>query len=354
MKDPIGKSRKAIDSIDTKIVNLLHDRAVHIKAIADFKNRSGSSIYDPAREANILKRLTAIKGKFPESGIEAVYNEVFSVSRMMQRKVTVAYLGPEASYTHLAAKKRFGMHTDYDPANTVKDIFWKVEKGSADYGCVPIENSTEGAVNYTYDMFPDFDLKIYSEVMLRIHHCLLTNEKDKKDIKRVYSHPQSFAQCRLWLERYLPGAELKEVSSNSKAAEIAAKEKGAAAIASELAGQIFGLSVMSAAIEDMTDNYTRFFIIAKENSKKTGHDKTTVMVSIKDKPGALFHILKPFEANNVNLSNIESRPSKKKAWDYYFFVDLEGHMNDAKLKKALSQVAKSAGSVKILGSYPKF
>ncbi|HDT15407.1 MAG TPA: ACT domain-containing protein, partial [Firmicutes bacterium] len=185
-------------------------------------------------------------------------------------------------------------------------------------------------------------------------HCLLSNEKSRKTITAVYSHPQSFAQCRGWLERYLPNAVQKEVSSNSKGAEIAAKTKGAAAIAGEMAGGVYGINIMSTAIEDMTDNYTRFFVIARDMSRKTGRDKTTIMVSIKDRPGALYHILRPFDKHKINLTNIESRPSKKKAWDYYFFVDMEGHKDDKKVKAALAQIANEAGSVKILGSYPRF
>ncbi|MFP4467100.1 MAG: prephenate dehydratase [Candidatus Goldiibacteriota bacterium] len=347
--------RKKIDEIDAEIVGLLHKRSVYVKKIADHKIKTSGEIYDPAREAKVLKKLKNLKkGMFPSSGIEAVYTEIFSVSRKMQGKISAAYLGPVASYTHLAAKKRFGEHTEYDPAASIKDVFWKVEKGTVDYGVVPIENSTEGAVNYTYDMFADFDLKIHSEVMMKIHHCLLSREKNRKTIKTVYSHPQSFAQCRGWLERYLPGAALKEVSSNSKGAELAAKTKGAAAIASEMAAAVYGLYMISNAIEDMTDNYTRFFVIARGMSRKTGKDKTTIMVSIKDKPGALYHILRPFDRHKINLTNIESRPSKKKAWDYFFFVDLEGHKDDKKVKEALLQIEKEAGSVKIIGSYPRF
>ncbi len=354
MKKNINEYRKRIDTIDTEIIKLLHKRASFIKKIKEIKSDDGSEIYDPAREAKILRRLKTKKGEFPANGIEAVYTEIFSASRKMQKKINVAYMGPVASYTHLAAKKRFGTHTDYSPVTSIKDVFWKVEKKSADYGCIPIENSTEGAVNYTYDMFADFDLKIYSEVMLKIHHCLLSKESDRKKIKTIYSHYQSFAQCRGWLERFMPHASLKEVTSNSKGAEMAARKKGAAAIASELAASVYGLKVISSSIEDMTDNYTRFFIIAGNSSKKTGSDKTSIMVSIKDRAGALYHLLKPFNRHRVNLTNIESRPSKKKAWDYYFFVDIEGHISDPRVKKALAVVEKEAGSVKILGSYPRF
>jgi len=347
--------RKQIDSIDMKIVSFLHKRAGAVKKIAALKKNGGNEIYDPAREAEVLQKIKAVKkGLFPADGLEAVYNEIFSVSREMQKKIKVAYLGPVASYTHLAARRRFGSSTEFLPGETIKSVFWKVDKGTANYGCVPIENSTEGAVNYTYDMFADFDLKIFSEVMLRIHHCLLSKTQDRKKIKIIYSHPQTFAQCRGWLETYMQGVPLKEVSSNSKAAELASKEEFAAAIASNMSAQVYGLNVLSRAVEDMTDNYTRFFIIARETARKTGRDKTTIMVSIKDKPGALLQILRPFEKEKINLTNIESRPSRKKVWDYYFFVDFEGHMNDKKVKKAVVAVEREAGSVKVLGSYPQF
>jgi chorismate mutase / prephenate dehydratase len=352
MKKDIGYYRKLIDKIDMEIIALLHKRAENVKGIADIKKRVNGEIYDPAREAMILRKIK--KGKFPLEGIKAVYNEIFSVSRALQRRVSVAYLGPKASYSHLAAIPRFGKSTDYLPVDSIKDVFMEVEKGGADYGVVPIENSTEGGVNYTYDMFADSDLKICSEIMLEIKHNLLSNAKSLADIKTVYVHPQTRGQCRGWLESNLPQAELVEVSSNSKSAMLAAGNKKAAGIASELAAAEYGVKIMARSIQDSVDNYTRFFVIGSQINKRTGDDKTSIMVSIKDKVGALYHLLKPFQKYGVNLTNIESRPSKKKAWDYYFFVDFSGHMDDKKVKSALREVEKNCGFVKILGSYPKF
>ncbi len=318
------------------------------------KKEAKAEVYDPAREALILKKLKEHKGAFPPEGLAAVYNEVFSVSRAMQKKPWIAYLGPVASYSNIAAMKRFGGAAGYLPVAAIKDVFGEVLKGNADYGCVPIENSTEGAVNYTYDMFADYDLKIYSEVLLKINHYLLSKEKSLSGVKKLFVHPQTLGQCRGYIEANLPGVTVSEVSSNSKAALLASKTKKSAAIAAPLAAKIYGLNVLAPNVEDVAGNMTRFFIIGKGESRRTGDDKTSVMVSIKDKVGALYLMLKPFEKYGVNLTNIESRPSKKKAWDYYFFVDMNGHIEDEKIKKALAEVEKNAGAVKILGSYPKF
>ncbi|MCX8093853.1 MAG: prephenate dehydratase [Candidatus Goldbacteria bacterium] len=352
MNDEIKKCRKQIDAIDKKIVELLHKRAKNVLKIASIKQKEKVKIYDPARESTILKKIK--KGAFPEVAIKNVFNEIFSASRYLQKKVYVAYLGPVASFCHMAAMKRFGKMTQYLPFNSIKDVFMEVEKGNADYGCVPIENSTEGAVNYTYDMFVDSDLKICSEIILDINHCLLSKEKNIKNITQIFSHPQSFAQCRNWLESNLPGVKLIEVSSNSKGAELATKTAKSAAIAGELAASTYGLNILATNIQDMADNVTRFFIIGNQLNKKTSEDKTSIMVSIKDKVGALYSLLRPFQKYGINLTNIESRPSKKKAWDYLFFVDFQGHLDEKKVCKALEEVKKECGAIKILGSYPKF
>lgn len=352
MKNDIKHHRAQIDKIDRQIVSLLHGRAEHILKIGGIKNSMNGPAYDPAREAMILRGLK--KGRFPADGLKAVYNEIFSVSRAMQQKVGVAFLGPVASYSHLAAISRFGKTTGYMPVDGIKDVFSEVEKGNAGYGVVPIENSTEGGVNYTYDMFADSDLKICSEIMLEIKHNLLSNAKSPAEIRTVYVHYQTRAQCRGWLETNLPRAKLVEVSSNSKSAMLAAKEKTSAGIASELAASEYGVKVFARSIQDVAENFTRFFVIGGQLNKKTGNDKTSIMVSIKDKVGALYHLLKPFGEYGVNLTNIESRPSRKKAWDYYFFVDFLGHLDDSRVKAAIKKVEKNCGFVKILGSYPKF
>jgi chorismate mutase/prephenate dehydratase len=351
----LGRYRKAIDALDIKIVSLLQQRAANSKKIARVKQGTGRKVYDPAREVEVLRNVLGVKkGDLSDEGLKAIYNEILSESRKLQKKMSVAYLGPVASYSHEAAMKHFGSQTDYMPVNSIKEVFEEVEKGNADYGCVPIENSTEGAVNYSFDMFADSELKIFSETMLNIRHCLLSNCASLSGIKTVFIHPQTLGQCRGWLESNLPGAVLKEASSNSKAAMLASGQKDSAAVAGAMAAEIYGLKVLAPSIQDMTDNVTRFFILGTEFSRKTGEDKTSIMVSIKDKVGALFLLLKPFTKHGLNLTSIESRPSKKKAWDYYFFVDFSGHRDDAKVKKSLAEIEKNCGAVKILGSYPRF
>ncbi|MBP7793326.1 MAG: prephenate dehydratase [Candidatus Goldbacteria bacterium] len=352
MSGEMKKYRKEIDVIDDHIVELLHKRAAMVKKIAEIKQREKVHIYDPARESLILKRIK--KGDFPVEAVKNVFNEIFSASRYLQKKVRVAYLGPVASFSHMAAIKRFGKMISYLPFNSIRDVFVEVEKENADYGCVPVENSTEGAVNYTYDMFVDSDLKICSEIMLNVHHCLMSKAKDVKKIKQIFSHPQSFAQCRNWIESNVPDVKLTEVSSNSKGAELAAKTPGSAAIAGELAASTYGLNIIASDIQDMADNITRFFIIGNQINEKTGFDKTSIMVSIKDKVGALYDLLRPFQKYRINLTNIESRPSKKKAWDYLFFVDFQGHVDEKKVINALNEIKNKCGEVKVLGSYPQF
>jgi chorismate mutase/prephenate dehydratase len=243
-------------------------------------------------------------------------------------------MGPEASFSHLAALKRFGSQVQYVASNSIEDVFSEVKKDSADYGVVPIENSIEGAVSYTLDMFVDSDLKICAQIMLDVSHNLLA-DCPKEKIKRIYSNPQVFGQCRIWLQENMPGVDKIEVSSTTRAAQIAAKEKYSACIASVLAAHVYRLKVLAADIEDSPHNITRFLVIGKTDVPATGYDKTSIIFSIKDKVGALHEMLLPFKRHRINLTKIESRPSKKKAWDYYFFVDLNGHEDDVLVKKAM-------------------
>ncbi|HPM42470.1 MAG TPA: prephenate dehydratase, partial [Candidatus Omnitrophota bacterium] len=270
----------------------------------------------------------------------------------MERPIKIAYLGPEFTFTHLASLKKFGSSVSYVGCGTITDVFTEVEKSRADYGVVPIENSIEGAVNHTLDMFADSDLKICSEIYLEITHSLLSKKDNLNGIKKVYSKAEVFAQCRSWLEDNLYGVDLVEASSTAKAASIASNEKGSACIASEHAGKKYGLNVLYRGIEDSTHNVTRFLVIGKNDVRPTRHDKTSIMFSVKDRAGALHDMLVPFKKNGINLTKIESRPSKVRAWEYYFFVDLEGHARDAKVKRALEGLKHSASYVKVLGSYP--
>ena len=348
------KTRRKIDLIDKRIIELLNKRAKETLNVREIKNKLNEGIYTPHREKEIYDRIEKInKGPLSKKSIKAIYREIMSGSLSLGRPLAVAYLGPSLTFTHLAAIDKFGSSVKYIDCSGIGEVFNEVEKGRADYGVVPIENSIEGAVNYTFDMFVNSDLKVCSEIYLEISHNLLSNTKDMKKIKKVYSHPQVFAQCRNWIEKNIPRAELIEVSSTSKAGELASKaKKGTACIANLKASEKYNLNVLSSSIEDTEHNVTRFLVIGKRTAKPTKNDKTSIMFSVKDKVGALHDILMPFKRNRINLTKIESRPSRIKAWEYYFFVDLEGHSTDKKVKKALSELGRGCSYLKVLGSYP--
>ncbi|MFA4843068.1 MAG: prephenate dehydratase [Candidatus Omnitrophota bacterium] len=344
--------RSKIDSIDSKIVRLLNMRTKIILSIAGLKQKDGKDVYAPDRERQVLRRVTALnRGPISAKALEAIYREVMSSSLSLEKPIKIGYLGPQASFSHLAALKRFGSQIECLALESISDVFMEVERGTADYGVVPIENSIEGAVSHTLDMFIDSDLKICAQVILDVCHNLLANCLIEK-IKRVYSNPQVFGQCRHWLEENLPHVEKIEVSSTTRAAQIAAKEKNSAAIASVLAARVYKLKVLASDIEDSPHNVTRFLVIGRTEVPKTGSDKTSVVFSVKDRIGALHEMLAPFKKYNINLTKIESRPSKKKAWDYYFFADLKGHQGEPKVKKALAELEEKCNFLKILGSYP--
>lgn len=349
----LKRLRKAIDSIDSDILRLLNKRACVIKDVGAVKAKNNAAIYVPDREKDVYTRLVAAnKGPLPNESVKAIFREVMSSALNLERPLKIAYLGPEFTFTHLASMKKFGSSVSYSGCETITDVFNEVEKARADYGVVPIENSIEGAVNHTLDMFADAELKICSEVYLEISHSLLSKNADKKKIKKVYSKAEVFAQCRSWLEANLYGVELIEASSTAKAAAIASVEKRSACIASELAGKRYRLKVLSRGIEDSIHNVTRFLVIGKNDVKPTGHDKTSIMFSVKDRAGALHDMLVPFKKYKINMTKIESRPSKVRAWEYYFFVDLEGHVRDARVSRAVNELGHAASYVKVLGSYP--
>ncbi|MCM8790858.1 MAG: prephenate dehydratase [Candidatus Omnitrophica bacterium] len=349
----LKKLRKKVDEIDSQILKLLNKRAGIILDIGKIKKRSKDSAYVPEREKDVYeKAVSRNKGPLPNDSVRAIFREIMSASLRLEKPLKIAYLGPEFTFTHLASMKKFGSSVSYTSCDTITDVFSEVEKGRADYGVVPIENSIDGAITHTLDMFIDSDLKICSEIYLEVSHNLLSRETDKRRIKRVYSKSQVFGQCRLWLEANLPRVELVEVSSTAKAAEIASKEAGAACIASELAAKKYNLKTLYRSIEDSVHNVTRFLVIGKTEARPTKHDKTSIMFSVKDRAGALHDMLVPFKRHGINMTKIESRPSRMRAWEYYFFVDLEGHYHDAKVAKPLAELKKSATYMKILGSYP--
>ena len=344
--------RKKINAIDGKIVALLNSRAEITLKIGQEKVKLKKGIYSPDREREVLERVKALsKGLIPASAIEAIYREVMSCSLSLEKPLDIAYLGPEASFTNLAAIKKFGSQVHYVSCDNIPEVFQRVEKGHCDYGVVPIENSIEGAVTHTFDILVDSDLKICSQILLEISHNLLS-KTTVHNIRTIYSNPQVFGQCRNWLQANLPKAEWVEVSSTTRAAQIASQKKNTACIASTLAAKVYHLRVLKKDIEDSLHNITRFLVISKIDVPPTGKDRTSILFSIKDRVGALQEMLRPFSHNKINLTKIESRPSKKKAWDYYFFIDFEGHRLNPKIKMALTQLKDKCTSLKILGSYP--
>lgn len=349
----LKKLRKEIDLIDQEIVGLLNKRASIVLKVGKTKQVKQLKVHSPERERAILDRLGKNNpGPFPNETLKLIYEEIISASVALQQPLKIAYFGPSATYTHLAARRKFGSSSEYVPESTIKEVFESVLRGKVSYGVVPIENSTEGVVNYTLDMFMDSDLMIASEIMLEISHNLLSKTGKKKDVKKIYSHPQPKAQCRSWLERNFPGVPIIDETSTAAAAKRVSRNPSGAAVASELAASVYDLKFIEKGIEDNKRNVTRFLIIAKDSPGKTGNDKTSIMFSIKDKPGALFLILNPFAKNKINLTKIESRPSKRKAWEYIFFVDMKGHIEDKNVMKAIKDVQKECLFFKVLGSYP--
>jgi len=352
MKIPI--LRRKIDEIDSKILSLLNERAELVAEVGEEKAKAKMDLHVPQREEEILERLIREnKGRFPRNAIRPVFREIISACRSVEGPLTLAYLGPAATFTHLACIQRFGVSAHFIPVHTIAEVFAEVEKGNVEYGVVPIENSSEGVVSHTLDMFVDSELKICGEIHLQVSHSLLSKSGELKRVKKIYSHPHAFAQSRKWLEATVPRVPLFEASSTAAAAELASKEPAAAAIASELAARLYKLKVISRKIEDSPHNFTRFLIIGQKISSPTSRDKTSLMFSIKDRVGALYRILEPFAKHQINLTKIESRPSKTKVWEYIFYVDIEGNVADGPVKAALSTLQEECLFLKVLGSYPK-
>lgn len=346
--------RKKIDLLDSKIVKLINERAGISCDIGKVKKSKSQPVYSPDRESQVYESVARKnKGPMTDETVKAIYREIMSGCLSLESPVRVAYLGPELTFTHQASLKKFGSSVDYLSCNSISEVFLEVEKGNADYGVVPIENSTEGAINHTLDMFVDSPLVICSEVYHPIKHSLLSRAKSMKSVKVIYSNPQVFPQCRGWIEKNLPGAKLQDTTSTSRAAEIVSKKADAACISSELAAKKHKLNVLARAIQDSSTNVTRFLVIGHSVGKVSGKDKTSIMFSVKDRPGVLHDMLSSFKSRGINLTKIESRPSKKGLWKYYFFVDMEGHHDSPKVKKALGELKKKCHFLKILGSYPK-
>ena len=349
----LKKLRKKIDNIDSQIVKLLNERAKEVVKISNLKQKNKLSPFSAAREKQLLEKLIKRnRGPLSAQDLEYIYSDILAVYRALKTKIKVSFLGPKGTFTNLAAVKKFGKKVDYYECLSIDEVFNSVEKGNSDYGVVPIENSIEGAVNYTLDMFFESNLMICSEIMLDVTHSLLARS-GKSKIKRIYSHPQVFPQCRRWLDKHYSGVELIPVASTAKAASLAQKDKFSACIGNKVLASMYNLQVIASRIEDSLFNVTRFLVISEKDSEPSGDDKTSILFSVKDKVGALYDILALFKKYKVNLTKIESRPSKKKAWEYYFFVDFAGHRSSNKIKKSLVEVAEKCVFLKILGSYPK-
>jgi chorismate mutase/prephenate dehydratase len=348
----ISEHRKAIDNLDEQIVRLLNDRTRHVLEIGSLKLKHGEEIYAPHRELAVLQRAAKLnKGPITDESLRAIYREIMSSALSLEKSMTIAFFGPEATFTHQAAIRRFGASLRYSAQKTIADVFAEVSRNRADYGVVPVENSTEGVVTHTLDMFVDSDLKIVAQIVMPIQQCLI-GKTSRPSIKKLYSHPQPLAQCRAWIQNNLPDAEVIETSSTTRAAELAAKEKGSAAIASALAAERYHLRILESDVQDNSANMTRFFVLGRQCSPPTGRDRTSVMFSIADQVGALHAALAPFRRLKLNMTKIESRPSKRKAWEYFFFVDCDGHFEDRKVAEAIAELGRECNFVKVLGSYP--
>ncbi|MDF1593435.1 MAG: prephenate dehydratase [Desulfobacterales bacterium] len=345
--------RRDIDKIDEKILDLINQRLLLASEIGKIKAKQGDRLVDGARESTLVKRLLSLNnGPLSKHALRHIFTEIIAAAREIQTPQRVAYLGPEATFTHIAAVNHFGRSVTFAPQGSIRDVFNEVEKGAFHYGVVPVENSIEGAVNYTLDLFFESELKICAEIYYAISHDLLSIDTDLGAVRKIYSHPHAFAQCRKWLEKHLPQAALVECSSTAEAARKASGEKGTAAIASQEAAQSYKLEVMASRIEDASRNVTRFLVIGKDDIHQTGADKTSIMFVTSHVPGALFKVLKPIADANINMVKLESRPSKHENWSYFFFVDLEGHISDTKVKETVDHMKKLCLFLKLLGSYP--
>jgi chorismate mutase/prephenate dehydratase len=348
----IPEHRKAIDRLDAHIVRLLNERTKHVLAIGDMKLKAGEEIYAPHRERAVLQRICrSNEGPVTDDQLCAIYREIMSSALALEKTMSIAYLGPEATFTHQAAIQKFGSSLRYVSQKTIADVFAEVSRNRADYGVVPVENTTEGVVTHTLDMFVDSDLKIVSQIVLPVQYCLAGNGR-LQDIKRLYVHPQALGQCRQWVQEHLPKVEIFETSSNARSAELAAKGKVNAAITGILAAEKYGLPVLKQDIQDNAANATRFLVLGRQCSPPTGDDRTSLLVSVADKAGALHQAIAAFRRHKINMTKIESRPSKRKAWEYFFFIDCNGHMQDRKVVKAIHLLGEHCNFVKVLGSYP--
>ncbi len=353
IKKRLQQLREKIDALDRTVLSCLKERLAVVKEVGALKRQLGVEVLDLGRERAVIERILAENaGVFPEEALKAIFLEIVHTCRTAQEPLKVAYLGPEATFSHMAAIKFFGHAADFRPQEALLDVFEETEAQRTRFGVVPVENSIEGTVSATLDAFSEYKLKVCGEVFVPISHDLLNQTGRKEDIKKVLSHPHALAQCRRWLRKNLPSVPVEEVSSTAFAARWAAVDPSVAAIASPLAARTYHLQVVAHNIEDFRGNVTRFWVIGKEKTTPTGRDKTSIFFSISDRPGALFEVLRCFAKRNINLSKIESRPAKSEPWRYFFFLDCEGHLADKKVKSCLEELEKLCVHLEWLGSYP--
>jgi len=354
----LDQLRQQIDALDRQIQELINQRAACAQQVAEVKQRyaqPGEQVvfYRPEREAQVLRTVMERNaGPLPDEAMARLFREIMSQCLALEEPLQVAYLGPEGTFTQQAAVKHFGHAVRCRSEVSIADVFREVESGAAQYGVVPVENSTEGVVTHTHDSFFDSNLKICGEVMLRIHHHLLVRHPEQK-IERIYSHAQSLGQCRHWLDQHYPNVERIPVSSNAEAARRAGSEAHCAAIAGEAAAELYQLTMLASSIEDRPDNTTRFLIIGRQETQPAGDDKTSILVANRNEPGALYQVLEPFHNAGISLTRIETRPARSGTWNYVFFIDFEGHINDDRIAPVMEELRRVALDFKWLGSYPR-
>jgi chorismate mutase/prephenate dehydratase len=353
MNENLNELRVEIDRLDKDIVRLIQERTKVASQIGEVKRKAGEPIYRPDREKEVYSKITKEnKGPLTDSVLKSIYREIMSGTIMIEKGIEIAYLGPEGSFSDQATRLRFGSSVYSKPFPSIPDVFKAVETDKCTYGVVPIENSSEGLVNSTLDMFLSSDLNIYSEIYMRIELHLIGFETDLSKIKKLYGIKIANQQCKNWISSNLPNVEIIETSSTTRAAKMVSENKDGVAIASRLAAEIYGLSMIRESIEDLPNNTTRFLIIGKSQCLPTGNDKTSVVFSVADRPGSLYNALKPFFENNINLTKVESRPTRKNSWEYNFFIDFHGHEKEEHIYKVLQELKDKTTFLKVIGSYP--
>jgi len=354
-KNPLIPLREEIDRIDAHILELINRRLKIGEQVGAVKKQKGSQILDRTRERMVIENLAQInQGPADKELIQYIFNVIITATREIQKPKTIAFLGPKASYTHIAALNHFKHSGRFMERPNLFEVFREVERSQSHFGVVPVENSIEGAVNHTLDLFTEFDLNICAEHYEPISHDLLSITGEPCDVKTVYSHPQAIAQCKGWLRKYFPNAEVMETSSTSKAALMASQDESVAAIASQKAAHIYELLPVASKIEDLGGNVTRFLVIGKDRPERTGQDKTSIMFATSHTPGALFRALAPIDRTGLNMVKLESRPTRHHNWSYYFFMDIEGHIQDEAVHQTIEEIKADTLSLKVLGSYPVF